>query len=146
VSILNYDDVLEESKQWAYAHHIKCQDILDTIEFHAKEQVRLEEKLRAANNELTVARQDVQRKLSVINTLNAELAHLRPPPAKYRVGQVVVLTMKGHEGHMFRISSIDDNWGPDHIRAYWGNKTPGPCSTWFAEQHLRALTSEERGI
>jgi hypothetical protein len=145
MSVLKYNAILESSKGFHYACDVLCQDILDTI--RAKDEALFAKGLAEAaeleqRNRANRLEEDVQRKLGVIDLLNAKLAELRPPEPKFRVGQIVV---RRDTGNAYTIHQreflIGGVWGYSNTRPGYGR-----LLEWDNEADFRAQTGEERGV
>jgi hypothetical protein len=86
------------------------------------------------HKQLNEVKEDLARKLSVIDLLNKELARYRPPEAKFRVGQVVCSDEDSEYlkigQHRFR----------DGRHEYYFEA----CMDWIEEGTLTALTEKEK--
>ena len=101
-------------------------------------------KLRAEicqkNVELTATKEDLARKLGVIDLLNGELARLRPPEPKFRTGQVVVCLKHGPDRKDYAVK-IEEATFLDYSKV-WCYKDS--CERVWEERDLRGLLDAEK--
>lgn len=118
------------------------QHYYDSLKISEREAIKFHERNRALNDANASLLRALDAAVSERNRLAVELASLRPPEAKFKVGQIVV---RVENGNAFTIRSrrLDPKGG--WLWQYTNSRDPYHFGPWYAEKEFRALTPEEIG-